>query len=396
MKQLIVAGALVLGLTLPAMVAGAIPQPIYFWGSVVAVIEAPGQPLAIPELIRPSAILLTEDGSSDVEHLQWTGWGSSVAHATGISSASNGIPNMAQGKRIKKPAQVALSNPGLFQGHEVYRCFTLTIPSYPRSDQRLCLERAGSDWALGPTTQAKTTPTQPTSSTYAHFYTPNGNIACEMFDNGTAQAAIGCIMQKPPAKAGLKASGVATICQHQGLNCTGNLGDDPNLPPPRELPYGSSKTVGRFRCGSEQTGVTCIVIRSGMGFLINSTGITPVGGAVPTVATLHLAAFLSPDRKVLCVDEQTEHDAWCGTMTPSRLVTLKSNGEVTMCNSAAPAGCLQIWHASAPVLGYAQQTELNGFRCVSEQTGITCTVSGGSNNGKGFRINSAGITRVGA
>ena len=90
-------------------------------------IKAPGQPPAIPELIRPSSILLAEDGSSVIEHLRWTGWGSSVAHATGIRSASNGIPNMAQGKRITKPAHVTLTNPGLFQGHEVYRCFTLTV-----------------------------------------------------------------------------------------------------------------------------------------------------------------------------------------------------------------------------------------------------------------------------
>ena len=279
MKQLIVAGALVLGLTLPAMVAGAIPQPIYFWGSVVAVIEAPGQPLAIPELIRPSVILLTEDGSSDVEHLQWTGWGSSVAHATGISSASNGIPNMAQGKRIKKPAQVTLSNPGLFQGHEVYRCFTLTVP--PAATEALCsgrlLPRGTSP--TGSTATAPTTRRQPrrrrhsrTPSTYAQFYTPTGNIACEMFDDGTAQASHQLHHAEAASPGLLETSGVATICQHQGLNCTGNLGDDPNLPPPRELPYGSSKTVGRFRCGSDQTGVTCIVIRSGKGFLINNAG----------------------------------------------------------------------------------------------------------------------------
>src|ERR1700730_11607674 len=102
MKRHILIAALALGLTLPAVAVGAIPQPIYFWGSVVAVIKAPGQPPATPALIRPTAILLAEDGSSVIEHLQWTGWGASVAHATGISSASNGIPNMAQGKRIKK------------------------------------------------------------------------------------------------------------------------------------------------------------------------------------------------------------------------------------------------------------------------------------------------------
>jgi hypothetical protein len=111
MKRLILVAALAAGSTLTVVAEGAIPQPIYFWGNVAATVSAPGQPSALPEVIRPPAILLAADGSADVEHLHWTGWGSSVAHANGISSASNGIPNMAHGKRIKSPAQVTLSNP---------------------------------------------------------------------------------------------------------------------------------------------------------------------------------------------------------------------------------------------------------------------------------------------
>jgi hypothetical protein len=274
MKRVIPAVALALGLTLPAMASGAIPQPIYFWGSVVAVIKAPGQP-AIPEFIRPSMIALAEDGSTVIEHLRWTGWGSSVAHATGISSASNGIPNMAQGKRILKPAQVTLSDPGRFQGHEVYRCFTLTVPPAATGAPSCLTDRAGY-WSLSGRSPTAT-PTQPTSRTYARFYTPSRNISCEMSDNGTAQAGIGCIMQKPPALASLKASGVATICQHQALKCTANLGYDPSLPAPRELAYGSSVTVGRFRCTSASTGVTCIVAATGKGFFISRQSVRPVG-----------------------------------------------------------------------------------------------------------------------
>ena len=284
-KRLAVTAALALGLILPMMARAAIPQPIYFWGNVAAFIEAPGQPAELPA-VRPSVISLTADGSADVEHLQWTGWGASVAHATGISSASNGIPNMAQGKRIKKPAQVTLSSPGLFQGREVYRCFAVTVPPAAASPPS-CLTDRGGYWSLtgtmpsgGSGTTATTTaasPTPPTPSTYAEFYTPSRNIACEMSDNGTAQAGIACIMQKPPAMAGLKASGVATICQHQGLRCTGNLGYDPSLPPPRELPYGSSKTVGRFRCTSGSTGVTCVVSATGKGFFISRQSVRPVG-----------------------------------------------------------------------------------------------------------------------
>lgn len=115
------------------------------------------------------------------------------------------------------------------------------------------------------------------SRSYARFYTPSRNITCEMSDDGTSQAAVGCIMQQPPAIASLAASGVATICQHQGLRCTGNLGDSPSLPRVRQLSYGSADTVGRFRCTSGSTGVTCVVSATRKGFFISRQSVRPVG-----------------------------------------------------------------------------------------------------------------------
>jgi hypothetical protein len=125
----------------------AVSQPIYFWSSVAATISAPGQRSTNAEVIRPSTISLFADGSWDIDHLQWTGWGSSVAHAQGVSSASNGIPNMAEGKRIKNPGQITLSNPGRFQGREVYRCYALTVPP-PASSLHGCLQGHGGYWLL--------------------------------------------------------------------------------------------------------------------------------------------------------------------------------------------------------------------------------------------------------
>ena len=55
-------------------------------------------------------------------------------------------------------------------------------------------------------------------------------------------------------------------------HCLGNPGI--NTP---SLAYGSQITVGPFRCRSEQAGVTCTVIKSGKGFLINNNGAVPVG-----------------------------------------------------------------------------------------------------------------------
>jgi hypothetical protein len=103
-------------------------QPVYFFGGVAATIKAPGMPVQ-DEVIRPSRIFLLADGSAVLVKLHWTGWGSKVAHANGISSVSNGIPNQAQGKRIKTPAQITLSNRGRFFGREVYRCYRLRFQS---------------------------------------------------------------------------------------------------------------------------------------------------------------------------------------------------------------------------------------------------------------------------
>jgi hypothetical protein len=123
-----------------------LPQPIYFWASVASTIRAPGL-LPLPEVVRPSGILLFADGSWDIGHLHWKGWGSSVAHASGISSASNGIPNVAQGKRINTPGQITLSHPGRFFGREVYRCFALTVQP-PATDLHGCLEGHGGYYYL--------------------------------------------------------------------------------------------------------------------------------------------------------------------------------------------------------------------------------------------------------
>ena len=91
--------------------------------------------------VKPSTWLMFADGSWVLEKLKWTGWGTKVAHAAGISSASNGIPSQAQGKRIKKKAKVTLWNPGKVLGTRIYRCFALTLPkqAYSMTD---CLENS--------------------------------------------------------------------------------------------------------------------------------------------------------------------------------------------------------------------------------------------------------------
>lgn len=139
--------AAVLAFALPATAKGALPRPIYFWRNIPEPISSS---LANnPLVIRPSSFILFEDGQWVLQNMHWTGWGSSVAHGTGTSSSSNDNPDAASGQRIITWARVTLSNPGRFQGHEVYRCFTLTVPP-PAHDGPLCLARVGKLWLLAP------------------------------------------------------------------------------------------------------------------------------------------------------------------------------------------------------------------------------------------------------
>ncbi len=133
-----------IALVLPALAPAALPQPIYFFTDTAQPINKEN-----PLVIRPRGFLLFQDGQWVLERLRWTGWGSSAARATGVSSSSDDIPNAAEGKRIKTSVHLTLSNPGRFQGHEVYRCFTMTVPP-PASDMHLCLGHAHGIYILEP------------------------------------------------------------------------------------------------------------------------------------------------------------------------------------------------------------------------------------------------------
>jgi len=95
-------------------------------------------------VVRPSTLMLVEDGSVALIHLKWSGWGTSVAHATAVWSASNGISSQAAGKRTTSPARLTLSSPGLVLGHTVYRCYQI-YPPHPHRDiaDHACMQRQG-------------------------------------------------------------------------------------------------------------------------------------------------------------------------------------------------------------------------------------------------------------
>lgn len=99
-----------------------------------------------PLLVRPSTLLLAEDGSVALIHLQWTGWGTSRALATGVWSASSCNPSCATGTLTNRPARLMLSRPGVVGGHRVYRCFQIT-PPHPQRDieDHACIRGQGGD-----------------------------------------------------------------------------------------------------------------------------------------------------------------------------------------------------------------------------------------------------------
>jgi len=276
MNRIILTASLAVTLALPAAVQAAAgpPQPIFFWANVAAAVSVPKGAMSQGNVraIRPPVILMHPDGSWDIGHLRWSGWGSATAHATGISSASNGIPNEAAGKRIKHPAQVTLSAPGRFQGHEVYRCFTLVVPAAAAADETLCLAKQGGYVYF-----------ESTARHLSDFLSPDRSVWCAM-----SSSQLFCVTGGDPATsaadpaqraATLSSTGKLTTCfvasPSVSAGCTQNW--DSHAP---VLAYGQMSVVGGFRCSSAPGGITCIVLAGaahGKGFTINRTSVHRVG-----------------------------------------------------------------------------------------------------------------------
>lgn len=113
-----------------------------------------------------------------------------------------------------------------------------------------------------------------TGATRASFSSPSGHITCGMSDVPTFRG-VTCQHAGPPVSSSvtLAASGRLTICRHANSGCGGDPGENGSA---RTLAYGRSVTAGRFRCSSAQSGVTCVVTRTGVGFQISRTGVRRV------------------------------------------------------------------------------------------------------------------------
>ena len=261
---------------LPAVAESRLPRPIYFFSNTAQPINKQN-----PLVIRPKGFLLFQDGSWVLERLRWTGWGLSSTRATGISSASNDIPDVASGKRIKTVAHVTLSNPGRFQGHEVYRCFTLTIPAQPASDQHLCL---GHPHGSSPGVYILEPAKQPAPAPTAVGFLAGHGLNCEMHDEPGRPAdsnLVFCESARLASEGGevfaqtatLQLNGQVATCSGSASSCDlGNAGIVPTYSP------GKVVTVGAFTCKVLEPGVECTVTSTGKGFLITPESVTEVGG----------------------------------------------------------------------------------------------------------------------
>ncbi len=98
------------------------------------------------------------------------------------------------------------------------------------------------------------------------FLSPSHNISCEIDIGlpGVPDKAY-CQTMAPRASVTLAANGTVRACH--GTRCIGNPPENDST-----LAYGRSVSLGRFRCTSRSSGVTCSV-RTGGGFTISRSGI---------------------------------------------------------------------------------------------------------------------------
>jgi len=99
------------------------------------------------------------------------------------------------------------------------------------------------------------------------FYSPSGNVSCELNYPLHGQTVMACQTIKPHLDVQMGITGKYTII------CTGQKCGPSSPQPAPTLAYGKATVAGPFRCTSATTGVTCLA--DGKGFQISSSGVTP-------------------------------------------------------------------------------------------------------------------------
>lgn len=116
--------------------------------------------------------------------------------------------------------------------------------------------------------------------------------------------------------------------------------------------------------------------------------LSPTAQADPGVQFFH-----SPSGNISCeIDYQrgpgNPDSAYCVSGTPPQHVSMNPDGILDVCTGVS---CMSNGPIDQFNLPYGQTTGLGPFTCLSEVSGMTCTVG----SGKGFTISRSGITPVG-
>ena len=101
------------------------------------------------------------------------------------------------------------------------------------------------------------------------------------------------------------------------------------------------------------------------------------------------AMFFSPSRNLSCTI--AIGSVRCSSQKAPHAGRLTARGGVATCKGT-PCLTPATAYPTAAVLRFGRSVTAGPFTCMSRQTGVTCTVT---RTGKGFRINKAGVTRVG-
>ena len=99
------------------------------------------------------------------------------------------------------------------------------------------------------------------------FYSPSGNISCELNYHLDGQTLTSCQTIAPRVWVQMGVTGNSKIV------CTGQRCGPLSPQPAPALAYGTATEAGPFRCTSATAGVTCLA--DGKGFQISRSGVTP-------------------------------------------------------------------------------------------------------------------------
>ena len=110
--------------------------------------------------------------------------------------------------------------------------------------------------------------------------------------------------------------------------------------------------------------------------------------------TPNVQFFASPSGNISCqIDYRrgsSPDSAYCVSFTPPQHVSMDDQGLLSICSGGD--SCLSNPPGGQPTLEYGQSKGIGPFVCLSETSGMTCTVAA---SGRGFTISRSGIAPAG-